>query len=505
MKRPLFAFARSSLLIAVLVALSLLAPTAQAERTLKATILHMNDVHGHYAPYREGDAEHYVGGYGKAATLIEKIRTENRHQGRETYVLMAGDLLTGTPLDAATKGTLGVKLMNSMGFTAMVVGNHEFDLGWSQLFNTLAPMMKFPLLSANMKTSACPPPPIKGAIELPTTADTKVLVFGLTTKDAKTKTKASNVEGTEFLDEEGTAAAILKKYSDEDFVVALTHIGIDEDKKLAQSSPKIDVIVGGHSHTRLTSPYRGNPNEAVIVQAGACARYLGRLDVEVVNGRVTAYSGELIPLDGNIPEDPKIAQMIDQAKAALPDTYGKVIGRTEISLVGGCRTDVPGAKARLDKLVTYLIAESAGTPALINSGTVRASLNKGEITVADVETALPFKGSVPVTVQLTGTELAQVLQMSVDQGEYGARLQTIGITYGVENGKVTVDRVGDVAFDPDKTYRVTINDFLATGGDGYVIFKDKPAEKGPKLVKDLLIDFIKTNSVITAELINGIR
>ncbi|MCA1961285.1 MAG: 5'-nucleotidase C-terminal domain-containing protein, partial [Desulfomonile sp.] len=84
-------------------------------------------------------------------------------------------------------------------------------------------------------------------------------------------------------------------------------------------------------------------------------------------------------------------------------------------------------------------------------------------------------------------------------------LQTIGITYRVENGNVTIDRVGDAAFDPARTYKIAINDFLAKGGDGYAIFKNKPAEKGPKLVKDLVIDFIKTKGVITAEFVQSIR
>lgn len=485
--------------------LILFVPPADAKSVHKATILYMNDVHGYYAAYREGDPEQLVGGFGKAASIIDRIRAENGAQARETYLLMAGDLLTGTPLDAVTKGTLGVKLMNVMGFTAMAVGNHEFDMGWRQLFQVLAPMMHFPLLSANMRTSASPPPPIRAAVELPTASGTKVVIFGLTLKDTKTRTKPSNVEGVEFIDEFETAARLLTRYGDEDFIIALTHIGLEDDKRLAASSPKIDVILGGHSHSMVDSPYRGGPHEAVIVQAGACGRYLGRLDVEAVDGKLTAFTGELIPLDGNVPEDPVIARLIDEAAAALPDTYGKVIGRTDLSLVGGCRADAPEPKARLDKLVTGIVAENLGTPALMNSGMVRATLYKGEISAGDVESALPFKGSSPVTVQLTGAEIASALQLSADEREYGAKLQAVGIAYEVKDGKVTINRVGDAAFDPQRTYKITINDFLAQGGDGYAVFKDKPAEKGSKLIKDIVIDFIKSRGVITAELVRGTR
>lgn len=480
-------------------------PPVRAQSVLKATILHMNDVHGHYASYREGETEQLVGGYAKAATVIDRIRTENRDQGRLTYVLNAGDLLTGTPLDAATEGTLGVRLMNVMGFNAMAVGNHEFDLGWEQLFHVLAPMMRFPLLSANMRTSACPPPPIQASVELQAVPGTRAVVFGLTTRETKTKTKKANTEGVEFLDEVESASGLLTRYTDTDFVIALTHIGLDEDKKLARLSPKIDVIVGGHSHLELTRPYREHKSSAVIVQAGAYARYLGRLDVEVVNGRIIAYAGGLIPLDGNITEDPAIARMIDQATAALPESYGKVIGRTEVTLVGGHRMDGAGARARLDKLVTFVISERLGTPALINSGTIRASLNKGEITVGDVATALPFKGSVPVTVQLTGAELAAALQMSTDGQDHGAKLQTVGIAFAIEDGKVKIDRVGEAAFEPDRTYRVTINDYLAQGGDKYEVFRGKSGERAPKLIKDLVADFIENRGVITAEFIQSIR
>src|SRR5208283_345582 len=128
------------------------AGTGTVPAALKLTILYMNDPHAHYLPYEEKDAAGLIGGFAKAQTVMADIQTRNRVEGRHTIVFLAGDLLMGTPFSTAFKGRLGVKLMNEMKFTAMVVGNHEFDYGKENLLLNLRPVMQFPLLSANTKT-----------------------------------------------------------------------------------------------------------------------------------------------------------------------------------------------------------------------------------------------------------------------------------------------------------------------------------------------------------------
>ena len=110
----------------------------------------MNDTHGHYSP-EPGKDGLMSGGFAKAMTIMEKIRKANETEGRMTITLLAGDLFTGTAYSAVFRGRLGVRLMDAMKFSAMVVGNHEFDYGLPNLLKRLKPEMKFPLLSANIR------------------------------------------------------------------------------------------------------------------------------------------------------------------------------------------------------------------------------------------------------------------------------------------------------------------------------------------------------------------
>jgi 5'-nucleotidase / UDP-sugar diphosphatase len=495
-----------SLSIALLISFLFLAGASQAADTLKLTILHMNDPHAHYLPYAESEVQGLIGGFARAQTVLNEVQARNRAEGRHTLILMGGDLLMGTPFSTAFKGKLGVRLMNKMKFEAMTVGNHEFDYGQDNLLVDLKPLMEFPLLSSNTRTSSGQNV-FHGVLEKKyPESNTTVVIFGLTTTDTPTTTHPDNVKGLVFDDPIAIAKRILDRVGEKDLIIALTHIGVYEDKKLAEACPKIDVIIGGHSHTAIFEPMK--VNQTIISQAGAYARYVGKLDLDVVDGKITKYKGELIELTSAVKEDPEIAAIIAEYKAQLDVGLSKVIGKTEVFLEGTRRSVRSGRETNLGLLIAYNMAvNSRSDVAILNGGAIRGSIKEGDITLNDVYTVLPFPDTV-VKMNLSGEDIIAVLQRSaeLEQGS-GGKLQTFGLTYTLDGDRVTIEKVRGQKFDPGKTYSVATNDFLAAGGDGYKVFKEKGKNlynSGP-VISDVLINFVSEKKVITQQLLDSLK
>ncbi len=470
------------------------------------TILHMNDPHTHYLPHRIRAFPEPVGGFARAQTVIRQSREENHNAGRDTLVLSAGDLLTGTPFSEVWRGKLGIEIMNRMGFAAMAVGNHEFDYGSRHLTNVLKPAARFPFLSANIFKTESGTRVFRPIMKW--TGDRqgiKAIILGLTTPSTKTGTHPRNVKGLSFGDHIQAANEQLKDVSEKDFIIALTHLGVDDDERLARACPKIDVIVGGHSHTALFEPKK--IGDTLIVQAGANSVYVGRLDLKIDDGTVTSYAGRLIPLTKEVETDTQIAGVIRDHASKMDERLKEVIGKTDIFLDGG-RMAVMHGTSEIGKMVVWTMRNEAGTQAAItNAGGIRASIDRGPITLGDVYTVLPFENTL-VTLKISGKDLTSALQQSADLGlGRGGKLMTIGIEARTDKDRVTITRVGSEPYAADAVYSVVVNDYLAAGGDGYKVFKEDAQKtyQSSRLVTDLMIQFIKEKKIITREVINSLE
>lgn len=492
------------LLLAIILLLPALASATSAEQPLKLTILYMNDPHAHYLPYKIEQGQDPIGGFAKAQTVIEDVRARCTQEGRDALTLMAGDLLMGTPFSTAFKGELGVRLMNHIKFDAMAVGNHEFDYGLPNLLDNLRPRMEFPLLSANITTH-------DGRyvfdrfIVKNGNQGTKIVIFGLTTKWTPSMTLAQNVKGLVFEDPIAVARVLLRDFKDEDLIIALTHLGVNADRKLARACTAIDVIIGGHSHTRIPVPEK--VDRTLICQAGAYSEYVGRLDLTAIHGRVVSSHGELIFLGPDVKEDGKVASIIEGYQAKMDEGFGKMLARTEVFLDGTRHSVRSDKETNLGKLIAFVMARSVGADVgLMNGGAIRASLSQGNITVGDVYTVLPFQDTV-VKVTLRGKDLRRVLQRSLKlPSGSGGKLHTYGVTYTVDDAKVKILKARGQPFSPDKDYTIAINNFLATGGDGYVIFQQKGREVQDSglVTSDLLADYLRQHHVVTQQMLEGL-
>ena len=498
-KRTTFKVSLILILCHIFLAALTLNAGAQSE-TLKLTILHMNDPHAHYSAESAKSGSGVQGGFAKAQSIIADITEQNRKDGRHTIFLLAGDLLTGTSYSTVFKGSMGVDLLNNMGLTAMVVGNHEFDYGMPNLMNQLKPKMNFPLLSANILDS-------KGErlfqpyIMLPFEGGRHcVFILGLTTTRTPVTTSPLNVKGLQFLDPVVVANEVLANAPKDCLVVALTHLGLKEDKLLAASCPRINVIIGGHTHTKLEQPLI--MAQAIICQASAYAEFVGRLDIDFKDGKIVSSEGSLIPLNATIREDKKIVGLIDDYREKMGPHLQQPVGVTDVDLDGSrsvVRSDKPSDICRL---IAGVMAGSVGADiALINGGAIRGGLRQGIITINDIYGALPFDDAI-VKMNLSGEDIKSLLQNSRDLPPgSGGKLQSYGIEYSANDGKIEIARIRGEKFDPSKNYSIAVSEFLSIGGDGYTIFKERGQNliNSGLIIRDLLVNFIRDKKNITEQ------
>ncbi|MFQ5905192.1 MAG: bifunctional metallophosphatase/5'-nucleotidase, partial [bacterium] len=420
-------------------------------------------------PFKEhsGDAG-TVGGIARIAALIERTREEMESTGGKVLLVCAGDILQGTPMSLVFKGEPDVRVMNIMRFDAMVIGNHEFDYGQENL-KRLMGIASFPVISANIAVGSTGE--LFAADYIINSYDNlRVAIFGLTTSETPVTTHPDNVKDLEFLPPIDVARKLVPVLRDKaDVVIALTHLGYEIDRRLALEVPGIDVIVGGHSHTRVESP--AIENGSLVCQAYQYGICLGRADLHLRRGRVVSSEGVLLSVDNTVSADKEVATLVSDYAARLDKEFDRVVGVASVRL-NGDRESVRSRETNLGDLVADVMRLRSGTDlALTNAGGIRASIDEGEITIREILTALPFGGEL-VTLTLTGRQIVKIVNRAagVRPGS-GAFLQVSGISFDMHKRKATNIQIAGEPVDEKRNYRVATNDFLASGGDGYSVFK----------------------------------
>lgn len=472
--------------------------TAPGERApIRLTVLHTNDHHGRF--WRNADGE-----YGMAArkTLVDRLRAEVQASGGYTLLLDGGDINTGVPESDLQDAEPDFKGMNLLGYDAAAVGNHEFDKPPAVLEKQRR-WARFPLLSANIYKDGRRMFEPYRVFER---GGYKIAVMGLTTNDTARMVMPANIAGIEFRKPIDEAAALLPELrAKADMVIAATHMGhftdgrhgvsAPGDVEMARAARGLDLIVGGHSqnpvcmlreNVRNDAYVPGTPcapdrqNGTWIVQAHEWGKYVGRADFEVRPGRVELVRYQLIPVnlqravDGKkvayeaaIPEDAAMRALLqpfqDSGQAQLTTPVGDAVG-----VFDGDRARVRMQATNLGRLIAVAMRErTKADVALMNSGGVRDSLPEGRISYRDVLKVQPFGNQVTM-VQLTGAELLAYLQAAARMTPgAGGFPQTAGVQMLIEGGQLKEARVDGQAIDPQRTYRLSVNNFTATGGDGY--------------------------------------
>ena len=508
-----------ALALSLALLLSLAVPVCAAETTTSTTkdltghivILHTNDVHGGIA------------GYAKLAAVKESYTAS----GAYTLLVDAGDYIQGDPTVSASQGKTAIELMNSTGYDAATVGNHEFDYGYANL-KTISAQANFPILATNVRYNGAT---AFDSHTIFTAANGKKIgVFGLETPETATKAHPAKIQGVTFIGGQdmmklAQAEVDTLKAAGCDYVLCLGHLGIDAESTgnrsldVLNAVTGIDVFIDGHSHSTLdqikaATNGTGKVGNAYLTSTGTKLANVGVVDI-APDGTITTSN---VPLDTLTAENADTAAVIQRIQQQIDADYGAVFAQSEVQL-NGEKAQVRTGETNLGDLITDAMLWQAGTlgekvdAAISNGGGIRASLSVGGLTKKDINTVLPF-GNTLYLVKLTGAQLLEALEASTCSlpESIGAFPQVSGIEYTVNTGakfsstenypgstygkpkavnRVTIQSVGGAAFDPAETYTIVTNDFLGAGGDTYYTFKSSPVgyDTGVPL-DEVLMDYI---------------
>jgi 2',3'-cyclic-nucleotide 2'-phosphodiesterase (5'-nucleotidase family) len=481
-------------------------------------VLYVNDFHGFAEPHQPLGSKEPLGGIAALAGKAEELRRE-----KPSLLLAAGDMIQGETWANLFEGKSVIEVMNVMGFDAMVVGNHEFDFG-QDILRKRVQEARFPVLGANVKgmedvLTPCILKEIDGV---------RIAIAGVVTDETPVTTHPRNVAGLQFASPSGAVRQCQKKFKKRaDIFLVLSHMGFSEDRAFAQEVKGIDVIVGGHSHTKLLNPEV--VGTTIIVQAWEHAKALGVLDLTIRDGKIVRFDGHLEEIKpGQGTEDKTVAGIVKKYEHRADLILNETIGETDVSLDG---ENVRTRETNFGDFIADVMRQVSGSDtAIVNGGDIRISIRKGAIKAKDIYAALPFNDYI-IAVKLTGEQIREALEHGVSAIEKGSGRfpQVSGISFSydpfaAEGSRVREIIVGGRPVAPDKEYTVAINDFLAAGGDGYRVFGDAigPSKefsktegimKGGKVaysdpgrwLKDLVIETIRERKTIAPKVEGRIR
>ena len=522
-----------ALLLSVVMSLSLLVSTAWAEDPVtqdlagKTVILHTNDVHG------------AIQDYAKVAAL----KADYEARGADVYLVDAGDFSQGSVYVSLNKGADAITMLNAVGYDFVTLGNHEFDYGAQQLADNLK-KAKFDILCSDVLDANGDPAADRAITSEVEESGLKIGFFGLATPETKTKANPALIKGLTFLSGEALYKCAQEdidwlKGQNVDVIICLTHLGVDKESQpntsydLYKNTTGIDFIIDGHSHTVMTKGPNGEP----IQSTGTALANVGVIIID--NATKKIEENKLVPIWHTEKKDDKPVTVYDYTKEdadvaaaakAIMDpidaAYGEVFAKSAVDLNGakapGNRTEETNMGDLITDAMMWAIRTKApsvdmtNAVAITNGGGIRAAIKKGDITKKDINTVLPF-GNTLAVVYVKGSELLEALEASTycTPEAVGGFPQFAGMEvelniapkydknakeypgseyFGPKSiNRITIKSINGKAFDPNATYAVITNNFMAAGGDTYYAFAAAKEQFDTGLPLDeILMEYIAT-------------
>ena len=375
-----------------------------ADTIKKLTILHSNDLHGDFLPREENGRE--TGGLSRLSGYINKMRQERKN----VIYAVAGDMFRGSVIDSEYQGLSTIDLMNNLRPDVATIGNHEVDYGFAHLL-FLEKCAKFPIVNANlfitMNNARVFTPYINVEID-----GMRILFIGILTEEVLASTKGEKIIGT-FIDLESAAkevGIICDNYRTirTDMTVLLTHIGLENDIKLAemlQPDWGVDMIIGGHSHTFMDEP--AVVNGVPIVQAGTGTGVIGQIDIQYDQEarKIEEFKWKCVPInEDTAPKDEIMEDLIDSYRTETDSKYKRVVTRWARKLTHPSREQ----ETEMGNLYADAIAwEASFDVMLFASGSIRKQELGPIIEYQDMLENTPFDGPIYM-VEVTGEQLRRI-------------------------------------------------------------------------------------------------
>ena len=436
-----------------LVALLMIPVTAARADNQILTIIHVNDSHSNLTPYADGK----FGGIARAARVIE----DWQKTAQNPLLIHAGDLMVGTLMFNTYFGVPELQILNGLGFDAMCLGNHEFDLGPDNLRDVLTAAGvggSFKILCSNAQNLSAVPglSDIVRPYAIKEYGKLKVGILGVTTPAANIESNPAPVvldgltDPAALVTDIMTNVAILKEAGCQ-IVVMVSHLGFPVDLQIAAYLTGVDVIVGGHTHTVLSKVVYSE-NGIPIVQAGEYYRYVGKLRLAYDGKKTRVLTYTLEEITDPIRPVPVIQETVEALKIGVAAQYEGLIGNPWIPIASSSSvltylpTSLLDLQTPIGKLVTGAMKNYVPDAdcAIEATGHLAENLYPGSITPADLFRVYPYGfdpsdglGFRIATFKLYGAQLAGVLDALVNGfvhpeiGDFQYVVEAAGMTYDV--------------------------------------------------------------------------
>lgn len=507
-------------------------------RFVELQILAINDFHGNLEPP--------VDGLGGAAYLAAHLR---RAEGTapHTLTVSAGDLVGASPLISSLfHDEPTIKAANLFGLDVNAAGNHEFDEGWQELLRLQRGGARdggdedfagaeFDILSANVIVeetgeTLLPPYTIKRFDGIP------VAFIGLPLQGTPTVVVASGVAGLAFEDEVATINALVEEIRQKgvEAIVVVIHQGgypargnEDECQEfagpiidiVARTDPAVDLFVTGHTHRHYLCSLDGRP----VTSAGSMGRYYTDIDTRLdrTSGDMTVIAVDNVPVTHDIEPAADVVALVSAYRARVEKISQSVVGAVTADI-----TEKPNERGGSQLGALIADAQLAATRsegaevAFMNAGGIRTDLlyaaadgeNDGEVTFAEISATQPF-GNTLVTMTLTGAQLDTLLEQQwTGQPAPDILMPSKGFSYAWsrsardgEKVELASMRIGGDAVRPEARYRVTVNNFLAAGGDGFPVLAEGTERVESVLDVAALENYLREHSPIAPQPLDRIR
>ena len=557
MKRSAYLF--SLVTVLVLLVTSVGSVGAKPSGTVSVQILALNDFHGNLEPPTSSSGcvpavsgcpapNVPAGGVEYLATHIANLRALNPN----TVVVSAGDMIGASPLlSALFHDEPTIEAFNLIGLDFNAVGNHEFDEGWHELVRMQEggchPVdgcldgddfagANFQFLAANVvrqdngKT-------IFPAYKIRSFASAKIAFIGMTLEGTPLIVTPSGISDLNFLDEADTVNALIPELKAKgiETIVVVVHEGADQSTADAVTNSnacvgisgplvdivnrfddEVDVVISGHTH----QPYNCVIDNKIVTSAFSFGRLVTKIDLTLdrVTGEVVTMVAENKIVTRDVPKASPLTTLLAKYNAIAAPLANRVIGSITAAIT---RTANAAGESALGDVIAdgQLAATSApefggAVVAFMNPGGIRADLSfpsspagegEGNVTYGEMFTVQPFGNSL-VTMTLTGAQIERLLEEQFAPCTLGSNriLQvSAGFTYTWSASGGSCDKVdpasimlNGVVIDPLVSYRVTVNSFLADGGDSFPILLQGTDRLGGAVDTDAFEAYFATNSPV---------
>lgn len=467
------------------------------DSVINLTIFHTNDIHGRLQEIA------------RLSHFARRLRSEAQAEGRQVFFWDAGDAADRrVQLCSITKGAAFSQVLNAMGYNLQTMGNAIALTYGPDAMKAVAERAEFPILAANFRDGDGPlVDGVQEYVIFPITDQVNIGVLGLTAPWGG----IYEIFGLQFPEFSELAKLKIEELQQNgaSIIIVLSHLGLEDDRRLAEAVPGIDLIIGAHSHDQL--PTGEIHHGVMITQAGEYARFLGRVDliVDAVTSKVANISAQLLEIPVDEPPDMAVLDAIAAAESETQEIMAQTTGTLTETLELDHYSECDLGNIVADALKIRMGAEAA----MIASGLFHTGLPAGRVSLGQLHRAC-FSTANPAVTRVKGSQILNALERGLDpkinrleppsyRGTPVGIPQISGLQVWYdhlpEKGKrIQRVNINGNRLDPDKSYRLAHTDAEVIRESGYLILEpgQEPAYEVPTILPEVIADHLRDFSPV---------